>query len=154
MIAEAAAIRAACRRFQLGDDLHGANLRRPGDRTAGEGGPQQVNGPQLRPQPAADLRDEVMNEPVRFQATDRRHAYRAVAADAAQIVAQQVHDHDIFGTVLLAVQQLLDACLILGRRGTTRPGALDRPGLDLAIIRRGGSVRARRWRWRNRPDRK
>ena len=49
-VAEAAAVRAAGRRLQLGDDLHRPHLRRPGHRPAGERGPQQV---ERRPAPAA-----------------------------------------------------------------------------------------------------
>ncbi len=41
-IAERPTIRAAGGRFQLGDDLHGPDLRRAGDRTAGKCGPHQI----------------------------------------------------------------------------------------------------------------
>ncbi len=43
-IADAAAIGAAARGLQLGDDLHGPDLRRPGDGAAGKGGAQQIDG--------------------------------------------------------------------------------------------------------------
>ncbi len=43
-VEQAAAVDAASARFQFVDDLHGANLRRAGDRAAGEAAFQQVEG--------------------------------------------------------------------------------------------------------------
>src|SRR3954454_15891465 len=40
-VADRAAVGASANGFQLFDDLHGADLRRPGDAAAGEGGAQQ-----------------------------------------------------------------------------------------------------------------
>ena len=43
-IADGAGVKAALLRFQLADDLHGANLRRAGNRAGGEGRDEQIEG--------------------------------------------------------------------------------------------------------------
>ena len=60
-IAQRAAIGAAGGRLQFGDDLHRADLRRPGDRTAGKCRPQQVDRRAVVAQPAADRRDQMQD---------------------------------------------------------------------------------------------
>src|SRR5205823_708079 len=69
-----------------------------------------------------------------FHLAHRRYAHRAIATDATQIIAEQIDNHDILGAVLRALLQFLHAQLILSRRGSAWPGALDGPGLDLAIL--------------------
>ncbi|MNJ56873.1 hypothetical protein D3C77_524370 [compost metagenome] len=69
---------------------------------------------------------------VAFQAEQLRHLHRADLAGAAQVVAQQIDDHQVFGAVLLACQQFHTVAGILGGIGATWPGAFDGAGFDLA----------------------
>ena len=57
--------------------------------------------------------------------------HRVVAADPAQVVAQEIDDHHVLGPVLGAGQQLRAQPRILLGRAPARPRALDRPRLDL-----------------------
>ena len=60
--------------------------------------------------------------------------HRVVAADAGEVVAQQVDDHHVLGPVLLGRQQLGGEAGVLLGRGPARARALDRPGLDPAAF--------------------
>ncbi len=68
----------------------------------------------------------------------------AHAADAAEIVAQQIDDHQILGAILLAGAQFGGERGIFGGIPAARPCALDRPRLDLAVAQRTGTAPARR----------
>ena len=59
----------------------------------------------------------------------------AQPAHPAQIVAQKVDDHQVFGLVLFAVDQVAGQLLVLGRSPAPGPGSLDRPGRDMAAGR-------------------
>jgi hypothetical protein len=54
-----------------------------------------------------------MNELITFQPTNRFDTHRPVLADSTQVIAEQIHDHDILRPVLDTIQQLLDLRLIL-----------------------------------------
>jgi hypothetical protein len=53
-------------------------------------------------------------------------------ADARQIVAHQVDDHQILGAILGALSQRLPERRIMLRSEAARTSALDRPRLDVA----------------------
>ena len=76
----------------------------------------------------------------RHQLGVARHLDAAGLADAAEVVARHVHDHRQLGAVLLALQQLAGEGPVLARIGAARPGALDRPRLDLAVRARRGTA--------------
>ena len=75
-----------------------------------------------------------MHGRVLLQREELRHADAAGPADARQVVAQQVHDHHVLGAVLLALGELAAQGLVVHRPEAPRPGALDRPGLDLPAV--------------------
>ena len=56
----------------------------------------------------------------------------AELAGLAEIVAQQVGDHDELGDFLLGCLEFKRRAAVLVRIGETRAGALDRAGLDAA----------------------
>src|SRR5262249_4343035 len=60
-VAETAAIWAARRRLQLGDDFHRPNLRCPGHRAAWKRRTQEIDRAESFAQAAADFRDQVMH---------------------------------------------------------------------------------------------
>ncbi len=74
-----------------------------------------------------------MHVRVAFQAEQLRHPHRANAAGAAQVVAQQVDNHQVFRPVLGAGQQLGGVGCVFAGRCSAGPGALDRPGFHMAF---------------------
>src|SRR3546814_10324522 len=48
-------------------------------------------------------------------------------ADARQIVAQEIYDHEVLGAILGAFGQFARIAPVTGRIGAPRPGALHRP---------------------------
>ncbi|MNZ60444.1 hypothetical protein D3C78_785140 [compost metagenome] len=70
---------------------------------------------------------------VAFQAEQLWHLHRTDLASAAQVVTQQVHDHQVFRAVLGAVAQRLGIAGVFCRVGRARAGALDRAGLHLPL---------------------
>ncbi|MNF84998.1 hypothetical protein D3C84_673820 [compost metagenome] len=71
---------------------------------------------------------------IALQGEQFRYPHRADATAAAEVVAQQVDDHQVFRAILAAGQQLGGQFLVLGDVAAARPGALDRPGLDLPLV--------------------
>src|SRR3546814_20458440 len=51
-------------------------------------------------------------------------------ADARQIVAQEIYDHEVLGAILAAFGQFSRVAPVTGRIGAPRPGALPRPYVD------------------------
>src|SRR5262249_18888963 len=119
--------------LQLRDDLHRPHLRRAGDGAAGERTGEQVERPHARAQPAAHLRDEVVNVAEGFHLAHLRHANGTVLAYLPDVVAEQIDDHHVLGPVLRAVRQIADERGIFFRRTSARSRTLDRPRFYLAV---------------------
>ena len=104
-VADGASVDAAAGGLQLGDDLHGPHLRGPGDGAAGPGGPQQVDRSQAGSQAPDHRRDQVVHGGVALDPAQLGDLDRVVAADLREVVAEEVHDHDVLGPVLLALEE-------------------------------------------------
>ena len=131
-VADRPAVDAAARRLALGDDLHRAQLGRARDRAAGKRRAQRIERVGARRQVADDRRHQVVHGGVALQREQLRHADAARRAHARQVVAHQVHDHQVLGPVLRALgQRLTQRRVVLGTEAA-RAGALDRPRLDVA----------------------
>lgn len=126
--------RPAAARLLGGDHGHGLDLGRPRDRCRRKRSAQQVRRGDVRPKPPADGRDRVVDGRQRHQLGVCRYLDAARLAHAAEVVPRHVHDHGQLGPVLLALQQLADKGPVLTGIGTTRSGALDGTGLDLAVL--------------------
>jgi hypothetical protein len=75
----------------------------------------------------------VLHELVAFQAAELAHPDAVRAADAGEVIAEQVHNHDVLGPVLLALQQLVPREQVrLGQRGAAA-GSLDGAGFHLPV---------------------
>src|SRR5690606_2034120 len=98
-VADAAAIQAAPDRFKLFDDLHGTNLRGAGDGAAGEGAGEQAEGVLIRGEGAGDAADQMVYVGVAFDAEQFGHSDAAEGAAAAEVIAQQVDDHQVFCSI-------------------------------------------------------
>ena len=71
--------------------------------------PQRADRGDVVAQPAADGRDELVHLGVGLHLHQRRHLDRARLADAAEVVAQQVDDHQVLGAELRVARQPLGA---------------------------------------------
>ena len=117
--AERPGVRPAPDRLEALEDLHRPDLRRAGDRAAGEARGEQVERVAARRQPARHRRDEVLDGGGPLEPAQPRDADRAGLADAAEVVAQDVDDHHVLGAVLGAGEQL--AREAPGPRARSRP---------------------------------
>ena len=104
--ADRARVRPAPHWLEPLEDLHRADLRRAGDRAAGERGRQEVEGVAALLEDPGHRRHEVLDRGGPLESAQPRDANGARAADAAEIVAQDVDDHHVLGAVLGAGQQL------------------------------------------------
>ena len=84
-------------------------------------------------QAPAHGRDEVVHGRQRDDPRQRRHLDAARAADAPQIVALEVDDHDVLGAILRRGEELGGGRAIGVGIGAARPRPLDGPGLDGAV---------------------
>ena len=85
--ADGAGVDVAAVRFQLVDDLHGADLGGAGDGAAGKGGAEAVDDVAIGAEDAGDVGDEVVDGGVGFEAPEVVDADGAVFADAAEVVS-------------------------------------------------------------------
>ena len=60
-------------------------------------------------------------------------AHRSVFADPAQIVAPEIHQHDVFGALFLVGCQFLRKALVFGVVRAARPSSRDRPVRRLRV---------------------
>ncbi len=114
-------------RLQRIDDLHGAALGCARDRAAREQRGKAVSKTGLGWYLRLHGGRHLQHAAVRRHLEQCRHAHRARARKAAEIVAQQVHDHQVFGAVLLVGGERDRACFVDFRIAAGGRGALHRP---------------------------
>src|SRR5512135_3786400 len=93
--------------LQLAQDLHGADLGRTADGARGEGAPERVEGGLVGPEVALDFGREVHDVGKSLHGPAYRNTHRSELANAAQVVAGQVHEHGVLGELLGVLQQVL-----------------------------------------------
>src|SRR6202011_1908947 len=118
---DCAAVDAPTTRLDVLDGLEPSGLGCPGHRRGRKRGSDDRARTQLGPAVSTNRAHEVVQAGMLLNLAQRRYLNRAVVTTAPEIVASEVNDHDILGTVLGAGSQ--------GRCGGPCP--LDRPGLDL-----------------------
>ncbi len=120
-VQDGAAVRPAPEALELGDQLHGSDLRSPAHRAGGEARAEDVEGRHAVADLADHLRDEVrdVREPLDLHAA--RDVHRPGTAHAREVVAPEVDEHHVLGPVLLRREQPLDVSL--GRLGRARDRA-------------------------------
>src|SRR5262245_44417708 len=75
----------------------------------------------------------MMNVAEGFHFAHSRNAHRTVFANFTDVVAEQIHNHHVLGSVLRAVGEIANECRVFFGRASAWPRALDRPRLDFAI---------------------
>src|SRR5690606_36659911 len=106
-VARRAAVDAASHRLEFVDDLHGANLGCTGQGAGREGGAQHVHGIHALLEQAGDVGYQMHDVRIAFDHHLVGDLDAADLGDAADIIACQVDQHDVFG-------DLLGVCLELG----------------------------------------
>ena len=132
-----ARVRPAPVALELGDDLHRPHLRRARDGAGREARAQQVERRHAVRQLAADLRDEVRDVREALGLEEPLDLHRPGPADAREVVAAEVDEHDVLGAVLLGREQPLGVALAGLRRAGDRVQRCARPvALDERLGRR------------------
>ena len=116
-VAERAGIDPAAGALDGGDQLHGAHLGRAADRARGERRLQQRERVLALAQVAVDLRDEVHDVRVALDLEQLGDAHAAGLADAAEVVARQVDEHQMLGALLLVGLELVRERVVGGAVG-------------------------------------
>ena len=123
-------------RLVLADELHGANLRCSAQRAGGEGVDKCLDGVSTLVEFATDTADEVDDVRVVLDVLVVVDVH--TVAVAAQVVAGQVHEHDVLGVLLRVVAQEFGTLAVsLGVAC-----ALRRAGNRVDVSVEGSSVRA------------
>lgn len=119
--ADRAAVEAARRAFEFADPFHGAVLGRARDGAAGEHRAQQLGHADACAQPCLYGRGHLEHRGVGLDGKQRRHLDGTDARHAADVVAQQVDDHHVLGTVLgVDREPARHLAVALGRIGAGR----------------------------------
>ena len=142
-----AAVGAARRALQRRDELHGRGLGRAGDGAAGEGGGQEVGQAGAGPEARLHRRGELPDGPQPRRREEGRGRHRAGLGHAAQVVAEEVGDHDVLGPVLLRGGQPVARRRVLGREAAAPRRPLHRAGGDAVAAPREGRAPATPRRW-------
>ena len=132
--ADGAGVEAAWRVLQPGDQLHGVVLGRAGDRAAGKGGAQQFGQADVRQQLGLDRGGHLEHGGVRLDVEQVGHAHAAGLGDAPEVVAQQVHDHQVLGAVLGVQAQEACGFAVAFHHGAARRGAFHGLGGQAAML--------------------
>ena len=130
-IAESAGVRSTRDGFEFIDDFHGAEFGRAGDAAAGEAGAEGVEVGDAGTKAAFDGGDEVLDVGKSFEADEIGHLDGTEFADAAEVVAEEVSDHDQFGDFLGAGLEFVAELGVAGGIGMAGASALDGAGLNL-----------------------
>ena len=120
--------------LELVDDLHGAHL---GGAAHGAGRERRLQGVDRAVpfrQSTAHRRDHVDHVRVALHAHELVDLHAARHADAAEVVAPQVDQHDVLGALLVVGAQLGHEALVFGCVGAAPPRAGDRPGHDAVAV--------------------
>ncbi len=128
------AVTTARDRFQRGDDLHGADLGCAGDRATRETGGEHFGGSRSGAGRGDDARLEVVDGRERTQDDEFGYPDRAGGGDAAEVITEDVDNHDVFGTVFGAGAQRGGELAVLEGIGAARAGAFDGAGFDVVEI--------------------
>src|SRR5262249_26011065 len=133
-VADGPGVGPALRRLDLIDDLHGPDLGCPGDGTGREPGAEGVEGGHPGLQLAADVRGDVHDVRVPLDLHHVGNLDAVVLGDPADVVASQVHEHDVLGTLLGIGQQLRGQGLVFGVVNAPPPRAGEGTDGDNAVL--------------------
>jgi len=134
-VADGSGVDTAGMGLELADDLHGADLGCAGDGAAGKHGGEDVVEGKARAEGSGDGGGHLVEGLIAFDREEVVNADGARSADAAEIVAQEVDDHDVLGTILLVVLESEGGELVFGCVQAAGHSALHGAGGDLVGLR-------------------
>src|SRR3989454_2362471 len=123
-VAHRAGVWTAPVRLELGDALHGPDLRRAGDRPRREARAERIERVEAGGELAVDDGREMHHVREAVDTHELAHADRARTRDSADVVAREIDEHHVLGALLLRRPELLLVRGILSLVATTRA----RPG--------------------------
>src|SRR6267154_1822906 len=98
-IENSAGVNAAAGSFKLFDNFHRTDFRRAGNGACREARHQRVKAVDVLAQSAAQARNEMHDVRVALDGHQFFNAHAAIFANAAKVVATQVHEHDVLGAL-------------------------------------------------------
>ncbi len=125
-IAHRAGVQAARHGLVAGDQFHGADLWCAHQSAGGKGGGEEIKRVPIRCQLSLDAADDMHDMTVALDGAIGIHTHAACLGDPTQIVAGEIHQHDVLGVLLWVAEQFRLQILILLRRAAPRSGAGDR----------------------------
>ena len=118
-VADHAAIEASASGLEVVDDRHRAGLRRTRQRAGREGRDKGIECRSVRLERPHHGRDQVHHMGVALDLHELHDLNRSGETHAPEVVAPEVHEHEVLRTLLLVGQETLDKCrILLGCRAT------------------------------------
>ena len=127
-VSDRTAVQASPFALRGGDQLHRPDLGGAGQRAGREHGPQRVERVEVRPQLRLDVAHQVEDVAVPLDLHVLAGGHGARPGHPAEVVASEVHEHHVLGTLLGIAAQLVGQAVVLRRRRAARTGARDRVG--------------------------
>jgi hypothetical protein len=121
-ITDRAAVGAAADGFQFFDDLHCADFRCAGDRSAGESGSQQIDEVHILAEFSFYGGGTVIHRRVHFDCSRLGHFYRADFTNSAKVVPLEIDNHVQLGLVFYALEKFFCHAGPAGARAFYRAG--------------------------------
>ena len=122
-------------RFQLVDNFHGADFRRTGNGATGESSTQEIAGVKRRREFGGNGAHQMMHRRERLHHKQFRYSHAAGRCHAANVVAHQVDNHQVFCPIFRRVGQLQRLRSICLRIFQPWQRAFDRASLDLLLLK-------------------
>src|SRR6185437_1652553 len=113
-IEDGAAVDASADRFNLFNDFHGADFGSAGEGSGGKAGGEGVHGAEVFAQLAFNGGDQVHDVRVAFHEHEVADAHGAEVAYAANVIAAEIDEHDVFGALFFVGAQFLLQAQVFG----------------------------------------
>src|SRR5258708_4869725 len=95
-VADTPAVGSAGGLFELGNDLHGSDFGSAAERASRKGGAHEVEGSLVAREASFNLGDDVHDMAVALDDHEVLHLHRTELANAPDVIARQIHEHDVF----------------------------------------------------------
>src|SRR5260370_1823046 len=133
-VQHAAGIDAAAGAFKLFDNFHGADLGRAGNGASGKASHQRVQAIHIFAETTAQCGDDVHDVGKTLDGHELLDFDGAVIADAAEIVAAEIDEHDVLGALFFAAEQLFFEALVFGFVFAAGPSSGDGAVANIAVL--------------------
>lgn len=131
---DGAGVDAARGGFEFLNDLEGAVFGGAGDGAGGKEAGEDVGKPHLGAKAAGDLGGHLKERFVFFEGEELVDVDGTEVADAAEVVAEKVDDHEVFAAVFDVVPEPAGDGFVFGGAGAAGGGAFHGPGDDGAAV--------------------